>query len=431
MKSEQEKSLIMRKTAPGYKEIDTVHVSCPEFIRLDNGIPLYSLNAGAQDIIKISLLFDAGSLCQPAPLVAFAANKMLLEGSRNYSAAEISEINDFYGSYLTCSTDKDSAILTLLTLRKHLDKVLPVMEDLVKHPVYPDKELQAFVARHGQQFLVEEAKNKVIAKKRFLKALFGGQHPYGHELQLADFKNITVEQLVKFYAAHYHPSTCKIVVSGKVTDSDIQLINRHLGDSWQALSPQALPEYSFASANIFQERIRKEGAVQSSLRIGKQVCNKMHADYAGLTVLNTLLGGYFGSRLMRNIREEKGYTYGICSLLVSLRQAGYFSIAAEVGASVTEAALKEIYVEIDRLQQKLVPDDELQLVRTYLMSEMLRSFDGPFAQAESLIALLEYGQDAQYYEQYMHSVKTIDAQAIQRIAQEYMDTADIYETVVG
>lgn len=422
----------MHITAPVYHDIDTINIVQPEKVILDNGIPLYRLNAGVQDIIKITLLFDAGSRFQPAPLVAFSANNLLTEGSQHYTAVQISEMNDFYGSYITCSTDKDSATVTLLTLRKYLDKTLPLLEDILKRPVYPEPELDTFKKRHSQQFRVEQLRNANIAHKKFVKALFGDTHPYGYELQLADFDNLHVDQLKTFYAGFYHPANCKIIVSGKVCDEDIRMINDYLGDqTWKSGTPANVPGYFFSEATGYRQKIEKPGSLQSSLRIGKQVCNKLHEDFAGLTVVNTILGGYFGSRLMRNLREDKAYTYGINSLLISLRNAGYITIITDVGAEVAEAALHEIYSEIERLQAELVPDDELQMVRTHLMSEMLRSFDGPFAQAESLIALLEYDLENSYYENFVNRIKTIDAKEIRNLAQQYLDIQRIYEIVVG
>ncbi len=422
----------MRTTAPSYQNIDTVNITRPEIVGLDNGIPLYVLNAGTQDIIKITLLFNAGSIYQPSPLVAFAANSMLTEGTERHTAAQISEMSDFYGVYITCTTDKDSATVTLLTLRKYLDEMLALLEEVVKHPAYPEAELKTFVGRHSQQFLIEQSKSRNIAHKYFVKALFGNNHPYGYELQLKDFQNLTVEQLQQFHQYYYHPGNCRIVASGNIHDSDIRAMNQHLGSkTWKSTAFPAMPEYVLSGSSEYKWKVDKPGSVQSSLRIGKPVCNKQHADFSGLTVVNTLLGGYFGSRLMRNLREEKGYTYGISSLLISLRQSGYITIVTDVGAEVTCEALQQIYSEIERLQQELVPEEELLAVRTHLMSEMLRSFDGPFAQAESLIALLEYEHNSTYYEQYLQCIKNINAKEIQQLSQQYLDLNRIYEIVVG
>jgi predicted Zn-dependent peptidase len=423
---------MMRTAAPAYKEIKTVHIIRPELFPLDNGTPLYALNTGTQDVVKIIFLFGAGSLYQPAPLVAFAANSMLPEGSAQYTAEQISEINDFYGAVFTCSSDKDWANVTLLTLRKRLDKLLPVLEDVLNRPAYREQELQALASRHSQRFLANEAKNEVIAHKRFLNLLFGNNHPYGYELQLSDFEHLDSGTLQRFYENYYRPDNCRIVVAGRITEKDVHLINKFFGNVPQRPNNvPATPEYLFASSKSYHEKTKKPDSVQSSLRLGKQVCNRSHADFFGMTMVNTLLGGYFGSRLMRNIREDKGYTYGINSRLVPLRQAAYFSIVAETGAHVTQAALTEIYAEIERLQQNLAPDDELQLARTFLMSELFRSFDGPFAQAESLISLLEHDQDANYCEQYMESIRTIDAEEVRCLAQKYLDVEQMYEITVG
>jgi predicted Zn-dependent peptidase len=422
----------MRKTAPIYKDIDSIDISLPEKILLDNEIPLYLLNAGTQDIIKITLLFRAGSLYQHAPLIAFAANAMLTDGCEGYTAVEISEISDFHGAHISCATDKDTATVTLLTLNKYLEKMLPLFENVVKRPVYLESELEIFKMRHSRQFLIEQSKNPNVAHKKFVRALFGDNHPYGYELQLSDFDGISADKLFPFYFDRYRPANCRIVVSGKVSRNDIRLINQHLGNEWpEGKIPYTVPDYTFSEPSGYRVRIEKPGSVQSSLRVGKQACNKLHPDYFGLTVASTILGGYFGSRLMQNLREDKGYTYGISSLLVSLRQAGYITVITDVGKDVSDAALQQIYKEIERLQQELVPEDELNLVRTYLLSEILRSFDGPFSQAESLIALLEYDKDNSYCEQYIHCIKTIRPEEIQRLSQQYLEIPRIYEIIVG
>ena len=418
--------------APAYQDIESVNVTLPDMSRLDNGIPLYALNAGTQDIIKITLLFRAGSLFQPFPAVAFSANAMLTEGTSRHSAALISEMTDFYGSYITCSTDKDSATVTLLTLRKYLDEMLPLLEEVVKRPTFPEAELRVFAGQHSRRLMVEQSKPGNIARSHFTKALFGNGHPYGYELQPDDFQNLTAGCLQTFHSEYYRPENCKIVVAGNVRESDINLINRYFGDkSRQSEAMSAAPEYSFSESADYKQKIDKADSVQSSIRMGKRVCNKTHEDYFGLTVVNTLLGGYFGSRLMWNLREDKAYTYGINSILISLQQAGYITIVTDVGKDVTDAALREIYTEVERLQQDTVPDGELRTVRTRLMSDMLRSFDGPFEQAESLIALLEYDLTPDYYNRYLHCIKSIDAKEIRRLAQQYLDIQRIYEIVVG
>ena len=159
--------------------------------------------------------------------------------------------------------------------------------------------------------------------------------------------------------------------------------------------------------------------------------NKSHPDYPGLKILNVILGGYFGSRLMKNIREDKGYTYGIHSSVNSLALGGYKVISAEVSRVNIRKAIDEIYREIRILQTTPVGDNELDLVRTYMAGEMVRMFDGPFAVAESFKSVWEFGLDYEYYYRFAEIVKTITPEEIQQLANDYYNIDDLYEIIVG
>ena len=193
-----------------------------------------------------------------------------------------------------------------------------------------------------------------------------------------------------------------------------------------------LPEV-FVAANLapVHKFVEKEGAVQNAIRIGKRLINRTNPDYPKLTVLNTILGGYFGSRLMTNIREEKGYTYGIGSGLVSLSQGGYFFITTDVGAAVYEDAVKEIYHEIVKLQEELIPENELSLVRNYLLGSFQRSIDGPFALAERFKSILLSGLGYNYFENYLTVIKNITSEELKTLAQTYLLTSEMTEVIVG
>jgi zinc protease len=158
---------------------------------------------------------------------------------------------------------------------------------------------------------------------------------------------------------------------------------------------------------------------------------RSHPDYPGMAVLNTLLGGYFGSRLMSNIREDKGYTYGIGSAMVSLREAGYFFISTEVGADVTTAALDEIYKEVKRLQDEPAGEDELSTVRNYLSGTFLKSIDGPFALIDRFKTLTLSGLGYDYYDRYLQTVQSISPAQLQELALRYFNRNDFMELVVG
>jgi predicted Zn-dependent peptidase len=177
--------------------------------------------------------------------------------------------------------------------------------------------------------------------------------------------------------------------------------------------------------------LHKEGALQSAIRIGRRIITRSHPDYPGLSVLNTLLGGYFGSRLMSNIREDKGYTYGIGSAVVSLSAAGYFFISTEVGADVTSAALDEIYKEVELLRREAVDQEELAMVRNYMMGSFLKGIDGPFALIDRFKTIHLSGLDYDYFDRYLRTLESIGPEELKDLAVRYFDRNDLCELVVG
>jgi predicted Zn-dependent peptidase len=223
-----------------------------------------------------------------------------------------------------------------------------------------------------------------------------------------------------------------IIISGNIPGTVKAMVNHYFGESDSGpLKKSGINKFEINGNENRYGFVEKKGAIQSAIRIGSATINKKHKDYNGLLILDTILGGYFGSRLMKNIREDKGYTYGISSSLVSMYQSGYKIIATEVGKKYTRKTLDEIYKEIRLLQTRPVELHELQVVRSYLAGEMVRMFDGPFALAESFRAVWEFGLDNNYYYDLAKKIKTIEPDEIISLANTYYNIDDLYEIVAG
>ncbi len=423
---------INRTIQPEIKSVDRIDLFEPKQITLDNGIPVYLIDTGTQELIKIDFIFNAGKWYEEQLLLADFTNNMLKEGTKNYTSQEIAEKIDYYGAHLDTSTGSDIASVSLYTLNKYLENVICVVEDVIKNPVFPEKELTTFIQNKKQEFLINNEKVRYIARRMFNKQIFGNRHPYGKTPAIEDFDKVTREELATYHIKHYTHSDCKIIVSGRIPANLISVLNSHFGE--KSPSPTKI-KIEKGNIEIMPEgvklHIKKANAVQSAIRIGRPLFNKIHPDFLKLKVVNTVLGGYFGSRLMTNIREDKGYTYGIGSAIVSLRNSGYFFIASEVGSDVTDLAINEVYTEIEKLQQEIVGDEELNLVRNYLLGSMLRNFDGPFPIAESFKSVLEYGLSSDYFQNYIDTIKSITPEEIRDLAQKYFDKNDLYELIVG
>lgn len=424
-------TLLNRSIVPNIKKIERFNIIEAKKHIMDNGIPVYTISNGDQEIIKIDLIFPAGNWYQNAPLVAFAVNNQIPEGSKSKSASEIANLMDFYGAYTSFSVDKDNATIGILILKKYLSKVLPLFYEMVTEPALQESELDIFRNKHKQLFEIEKNKVKNLARVRLSQMMFGNTHPYGYVIDKEDFDNLTPERLKTFFQDRYQLSGVKIVVTGKIEDEDIKAINQHFGKVQMPIVKQQINNFNIKAEDNRICFIEKPEAVQSAIRIGKVFPNKQDVNYTGLTLLNVILGGYFGSRLMKNIREEKGFTYGINSLLVSFLHSGYLAIATEVGTSVTNEAVAEIYKEIKKLRTKKVSDDEMDRVKNYMLGETVRMFDGPFAQADSFIAILDYNLGYDYYYNFIDKINRITSDEILQLAQKHLREEDLYQVVVG
>lgn len=425
--------MLNRTQAPEFKTIDKIDIVKADNFVLDNGIAVHSIDAGSQELTRIEFIFKAGMYYQDAPLLATAANNLIENGTSKFTANQISEGIDFYGSFFETSCGQDHASIALFSLNKHLEKTLVFVENALKDATYPEEEVSIYLTNKKQKFLVGSQKVDVVARRVFSELLFGKKHPYGLEVKVDDYDRTRREAIVDFFKKHYGYGNCTIIVAGKLPDNLRQILNDHFGkEKWGSESQKLEVKSQKPEAIVHREHyIEKADAVQSAIRVGRRLFNKTHEDYFKFQVLNIVLGGYFGSRLMTNIREDKGYTYGIGSGLSSLVHEGFFFISTEVGSDVTNDALKEIYFEIEKLQNDLVSEEELETVRNYILGQLLRSVEGPFALADKFRGIWEFGLGYDYYERYFKAVKTVNPAELRDLANKYLKRSDMTELVVG
>lgn len=425
--------VLNRKQAPGITDPAAFELQLRKhtYFELDNGTPVYSIDAGAQDVLMIDMVFYAGNWFEEKNIVAATTNFLLKNGTNKRSAFDINEHFEFYGAYLNrnCYTD-ETASLSLHTLSKHLPELLPVMGELLTDAIFPEQELQIYKQNQQQRLRVNLKKCDFVANRLIDEYLYGFDHPYGKYSSAADFDAVQREDLVQYYRDYYTNGHCKIFVAGKLP-SDIQAqLNKAFGHlPFSKNKPVRSHQIQPASQKV-QDIINDDAGVQGAIRMAAPSINRHHPDFPKLQVVNNLFGGFFGSRLMANIREDKGYTYGIYSYLQNHLHETALMISTEAGRDVCAATITEVYKEMRLLRDELVDDEELSLVKNYMMGSILGDLDGPFQIINRWKNYVLHGLDEQYFYKSIQAIQSITADEVQALAKQYLQEDQFYALTV-
>lgn len=420
-----------RTSPPLFHPIEGFDLIKPQHITFSNGLNLFVIDGGEQDLVRMEWIFSNVFSKGEQSLLNTVACGMLLEGTKDYTHAQIVDTVDFFGAYLVPEYSYDHSELTLYSLNKHLPQLLPLVKSILTDSVYPQKELETHTRNAKQNLLVSLQKNDFLARRTFNTAIFG-KNRYGIVSKADEYDRITRELLLDLHERQFIPSNCTLVVSGKITEEMLNLLEVHFGLEWgndTAKATEVPPVFAEPSRKLIVEE--RPASLQSAIRIGYRTIQRAHPDFPGLQIMNTLLGGYFGSRLMSNIREDKGYTYSIGSGIFSLKYDAFITIATEVGVDVTRATLYEIEKEIQALKTNPISADELALVKNYILGSLLGSLENVFSHADKFKNTYFSGLDIGYYDYYIKVVQHINAEEIMRLANTYLDYDRMVKVVVG
>ena len=397
-------------------------------LRLPNGVSLHLLPADQFEVLRVTFVFRAGSVHQHRPFAASVTANMLAEGSPGMPARRIDERLDYYGSYYEVSIDRDFVYLSFCTLSKFFRETLDVAADILLRPLFPEEEFRTYCARRRQELTIERTKVETRARERFAACMFGEQHPYGISSPAGEYDRLARTDVEAHYARLYTADNCFVVCSGRIGDAERDAV---------ADLAARLPRGTRAEADFPPVRtehrafVPHPGAVQSSIRIGRLLFPRTHPDFTGMQVVATALGGYFGSRLMRTLREERGYTYGVAAAMVNFEREGYFAVATQVGSAVTRDALAAIDEQIARLACEPMPEEELALVKNIMAGEMMRILDGPFGIADVTIENLLCGTGNEAVDENLRRIRAVTPDEVRRLAARYLGRGELVTVVAG
>ena len=396
---------------------------------LSNGIELYTFNGAPQEIIKVELLFEAGRWQEPARQVSKCCAALLKTGTSTKNAFEIQESIDFLGASLKVSSGYHYISISLFCLLNKLDESLEILHEILSDAVFSQHELDIYKDKQMSRLQVEYEKNEFIADQQFKAAIFGTDHPYGYLSKSEDYEAVDIQRLQSFYADTFQSENCTMIASGNITQQALSLIDGILGQrEWSEKRPKVKARVHSTAHEIEygKKHIHKADSIQNAIVIGGELFDRRSKDYNSFTLLNTVFGGYFGSRLMKNIREEKGYTYGIYSGMQNYRKGPLvWAIQTETGNDYLGGCLDEIYKEIEILKTEMISDAELKVAKNYFMGSLLRRTDGPFSLSSTFKGYLTLGLDVSYFNNLIKDVDETDAQTLINLANKYLNEEKI------
>ncbi|WP_162428529.1 M16 family metallopeptidase [Pontibacter pudoricolor] len=423
--------MLDRTKAPEIKEIDAVSLQVAEVSHLSNGVKLHIIKSETQPVVRLDFVFKAGKVYETVKGASDLSAKMLFEGTTNYTAKQIAETIAYYGASFDNNHGYDRSEYTLYCLSKYVPDLMPVVLDVLQNPVFPAEEFAILKNRNQQNLKIQRQKNNYLATHSFTKLIYGKDHPYVFGYDEGELDAISLEDVKSFYNNNYSLEGLEIFACGAISEDVEDLLIKELSG---LKAPSQMPgKVHFVTDGTKDTSAFDEikDSLQSSIRTGLTFPHISHPDYHKLTVLNEILGGYFGSRLMRNIREDKGYTYGIYSTISPKEKDSMFYIGTDVNYEVTNKTIAEIRKEIKLLQDELIEEDELKTVQSYMIGKFLNNIATIFEQADKYKRIILYNLTPEFYSNYLTTIRTITPQEIQELAITYLDTNNLKTAIAG
>jgi len=421
--------MLDRKKAPRITTDFKLNIENVDTTRLSNGLSIYEINTSTQEIIKVELVFKAGRVNEEKIAAARACLQVIGEGTQTKSSHEVAEVFDFYGAIVKYKCALESSSISLVCLNRHFDDVWPLFCDILFNPAFDAKETQKYIDVSSQNLRNQISKNDVISYRILTEKIFGSDHPYGYNTQPEDISALMSADLRQFYEKNILLTNAFVILSGKYSSEIKDKIAVALDIKTDASVPIKQTFFNNkAPLETFIQKTKNESQV--SIKMGRQMFSRKHEDYSKMFFLNTLFGGYFGSRLMKNIREEKGYTYGIYSSLDAYKEDGFFYIGSDVGNDQLDPCINEINNEMEALKTKLVGPTEFEMVRNYILGQSLHLIDGPFATGQLIKNIYAKDLDVKAFQDHIQTIKNITPPDILALANKYFDK-NVFTTVLA
>ena len=404
-------------------------------IVLENGMVLLLAERHELPVVTVNMAIRAGGVDEPAdkPGLASLTAALLTQGTEKRSASQISETIDFIGGSIGISGGDDFATARLRTLKKDIRTGFDLLADVLMHPVFDQKEIDRKVKETLASIRQQKDEPEVIAQEAFSKAIFG-RHPYGtvNDDVAAFLPNVTQQDIVALYKNRYGPNNCVVAVVGDITEAEaVALMNEYFA-GWKAASGRS--EERSRPPNIKQTAVTKldKNITQANIAVGQVGIRREDPDYYAVSVMNYILGGGgFSSRLMDNIRDDRGLAYDVHSQFIAQKEPGAFRVWTQTKSESANEAIDEIFKELKRIRKEPVSDRELADAKAYLTGSFPLRMDTSDKIAGILTATEIYSLGLDYPERYPLLINATTKEDILRVARKHIDPDRMVIVVLG
>ena len=404
----------------------------PQTEKLANGMDLYLINVNSTELVRVDFMFKGGQWVQDKPLQTAMSMKMLREGIIDSSLHKIPHYIDYKGVSIDVTSNMSYCVLSLSCLKRYVFEIILIIVSVLNNLPFEDDKFRIALEQSKRSFEISMDTVGEQCKRLFYKSLYGVNHPMSRFPEYVDYDSLTIHDLKSYCEKYITAPNCNVFLTGNLTSgfvSDfIKTIQKYClrnGGNFNNYPIYELSEHDKRYVLKMEKPL-----VQSSIRIGREFLSRTHADYIPMTVLSTVLGGYFGSRLMSVIREEKGYTYDIHSDIYQMPLNSSFVITTETGNKFVENVIEDIYVEMDKLSSELIPNEELQQVKNYMLGNMCRNYEFGFGFSNRIMQLICSGIKLDDIITGAEIISDLTSNKLRDISRKYLSPNSMIECVV-
>lgn len=424
-------ALIDRTKGPEIYPIADMQLPQIRRYALRNGVPVYILDNENLELIHFIFSLKVGIFDEDQKHVSTFTYSLLKQSSREYSSTEIADLLAFYGVHYTVSEMLNATNITISVPRNNVTKILPVIYDFLTNPLFKEENLETYKNLKIKDLEYNVKKPDVRNTQLLVHAMFGDKYTAGQFSSRDNINAVTVEGMQRFHQRTFCAENLSVFVTGNVDDA-VEDCFTQLFSQVQNGKPTAKHENIAMPADrssIICEEI--PGSVQSSISLCSPSMGFLDPERMDFSILTTITGGYFGSRLMQNLREKNGYTYGVSAGSVYFGNQSLFIINSDVNIADTKAAIDACFYELKRLQTELVDEEELETVRNYLIGESLRGVENAVSYLKKFQYWRQYGLDEQEFRMKLQRIRNITAEEIQALAKKHFDYNNFTQIIVG